>query len=65
VRTTAWLPYIRVASVADTMARAEAAGALRVAGPFDRGDATVAVLVDPVGAPVAIAEVTTPREDAP
>ncbi len=64
VRSTAWLPYIRVASVTATMAKAEAAGARRVAGPYTRGDATVAVLVDPVGAPVAIAEVTV-RDAAP
>jgi predicted enzyme related to lactoylglutathione lyase len=65
VRSTAWLPYIRVASVAETIAKAEAAGARRVAGPFARGDATVAVLVDPVGAPVAIAQLAARSEDAP
>jgi predicted enzyme related to lactoylglutathione lyase len=65
VRRTAWLPYVRVASVAEAMRRAEAAGALRVAGPFERGGATVAVIVDPVGAPLAIAEIATPPGGAP
>jgi predicted enzyme related to lactoylglutathione lyase len=64
VRSTAWLPYVRVASVSETMAKAEAAGARRVAGPYSRGDATVAVLVDPLGAPIAIAEVAWTTGDA-
>jgi predicted enzyme related to lactoylglutathione lyase len=65
VRNSAWLPYVRVADLPAAMERARAAGALAMAGPFTRGTATVAVMVDPLGAPIAMAELARPDGDAP
>ncbi len=53
---TAWLPYIRVASVADTVARAAAAGGKIAMQPAQMHGTTMAILVDPTGAPFAVAE---------
>ena len=53
---SAWVPYVRVASVAETVARARAAGGRIVIEPTAARGTTVALLVDPTGAPVAIAE---------
>jgi uncharacterized protein len=48
---TAWTTYIRVASVDDTVAKAEAAGGRVVAAPFDSLDGgRIAILADPEGA---------------
>jgi uncharacterized protein len=48
---TAWTTYIRVASVDDTLARAEAAGGKVVVPPFDSLDGgRIAILADPAGA---------------
>jgi hypothetical protein len=53
---TTWVPYLRVKSVADTVARASAAGARIVMQPTRMHGTAVAVIVDPTGAPVAVAE---------
>jgi hypothetical protein len=53
---TTWLPYVRVKNVADTASRAVAAGAKVVMAPAQMHGTQVAVLLDPTGAPFAIAE---------
>jgi predicted enzyme related to lactoylglutathione lyase len=53
---TTWVPYLRVKSVADTVASASAAGAKIVMQPTRMHGTTVAIIVDPTGAPVAVAE---------
>lgn len=53
---SAWVPYVRVASVAETVARARAAGGRIVIEPTAARGTTVALLVDPTGAPLAIAQ---------
>lgn len=55
-----WLPYIRVVSVADTVARAIAAGGRVIIAPLDEfGDGRVAILADPSGGAFAIQEART------
>jgi predicted enzyme related to lactoylglutathione lyase len=53
---TAWVPYIRVKSVAETVASASAAGARVVMQPRELHGTPVAILVDPTGAVFAVAE---------
>ena len=53
---TAWVPYIRVRSVADTVASASAAGARVLLQPTLAGNIPIAILVDPTGAPFGVAE---------
>jgi len=53
---TTWVPYLRVKSVADTVASATAAGAKIVMQPARMHGTTMAIIVDPTGAPVALAE---------
>jgi hypothetical protein len=53
---TAWIPYIRVHSVEETVARARAAGGMVVIEPRDAHGTRAAMLVDPTGAPFAVAE---------
>ena len=53
---TTWLPYLRVKNVADTVASASAAGARILMQPTRMHGTAVAVIVDPTGAPVALAE---------
>jgi predicted enzyme related to lactoylglutathione lyase len=60
VPNSAWLPYVRVADIDAAMERARAAGARAMAGPFDRPAGRVAVMLDPLGAPVAMAELALP-----
>jgi len=56
-RTTAvWLPYVRVADARATAERARAAGGKVAREPMSIGRATVAVIVDPTGAPVGVAQ---------
>lgn len=52
----AWIPYVRVADVAATLARARAEGARVIVEPRPHHRSRVAVLVDPLGAPFAIAD---------
>jgi predicted enzyme related to lactoylglutathione lyase len=51
----AWIPYVRVDDVAATVARARAAGGRVVVEPRAHYRSQVAVLVDPLGAPFAVA----------
>jgi predicted enzyme related to lactoylglutathione lyase len=53
---SAWIPYVRVADVAKTVAEARKAGGRIVIEPMKARGTTVALLVDPTGAPLAIAE---------
>jgi predicted enzyme related to lactoylglutathione lyase len=53
---SAWVPYVRVANVAETVARARTAGGRIVIEPMRARGTTVALLIDPTGAPLAIAE---------
>lgn len=53
---SAWIPYVRVTNVAETVAKARAAGGRIVIEPTGARGTTVALLVDPTGAPLAIAE---------
>lgn len=53
---TEWIPYVRVRSVAETVERAVAAGGRVVVAPTPHHRSHTAVLVDPLGAPFAIAE---------
>lgn len=51
-----WVPYVRVASVADTLSRAREAGGSVVRAPTQVHGTVVALLLDPTGAPFAVAE---------
>ena len=54
---SAWLPYVRVADLAQTIARVEAAGGTVLIGPDpDIRNGKIAVIVDPLGAAFGIAE---------
>ena len=59
-----WVPYIRVASVADAVARARDAGGKVVIEPMQAHGTNVALVLDPTGAPVAVAEWSRSREVA-
>jgi len=52
----AWVPYVRVADVAQTVARAREHGARVVVAPRRHHRGQVAVMVDPLGAPFAVAD---------
>lgn len=54
--TAVWLPYIRVADAKATTEMARAAGGRVLREPMSVGRAVVAVLADPTGAPVGIAQ---------
>jgi len=62
---SSWLPYVRVESVVDTVARAREAGGAVVMEPGPAHGTTVAILLDPTGAPFAVAEWNPPAGDAP
>lgn len=53
---TEWIPYVRVRNVLETVERALAAGARVVIAPTPHHKSRTAVLVDPLGAPFAVAE---------
>lgn len=57
-KVSAWLPYVRVADVAATADRARAAGGRVLWNPVTVGPAVVAIIADPTGAPVGIAQLT-------
>lgn len=52
----AWVPYVRVADVARTVALAREHGARVIVAPRRHHRGQVAVLVDPLGAPFAVAD---------
>jgi len=51
-----WIPYVRVKNVDDTVARARAAGGTVAIEPMQGHGTRVALLIDPTGAPFAVAE---------
>lgn len=51
-----WIPYVRVEDVAQTVSRARAAGGHVVATPDSYHGTRVALILDPMGAPFAVAE---------
>jgi hypothetical protein len=53
---SAWLPYVRVADAQAAAERARAAGGRVYREPVDLGRAIVAIVADPTGAPVGIAQ---------
>ncbi|HEX7374525.1 MAG TPA: VOC family protein [Steroidobacteraceae bacterium] len=53
---TAWILYVRVKDVAATVAKAQAAGGRVVIEPMQARGTRVALLIDPTGAPFAVAE---------
>jgi uncharacterized protein len=62
---TTWLPYIRVKNVADTVSKAGAAGGKVVMQPAQMHGTNVAVILDPMGAPFAVAEWPAVAREAP
>ena len=56
-----WIPYVRVSDVKATVARAEKNGALVIVAPRAHHRSQVAVLVDPLGAPFAVADWASSR----
>jgi predicted enzyme related to lactoylglutathione lyase len=52
----AWLPYLRVGDIGASVRRAQGAGARLLVAPRAHHRSQVAVLVDPQGAPLALAE---------
>lgn len=56
--SSVWLPYIRVASTDQSLAAARAAGGKVLYGPTAVGGITIAIIQDPTGAPVGIAQLS-------
>lgn len=54
--SSVWLPYLRVADAAATVSKARAAGGKVIREPVSLGPAIVAIIADPTGAPVGIAQ---------
>jgi hypothetical protein len=54
--SSVWLPYLRVADAAATVSKARAAGGKVIREPVSLGRAIVAIIADPTGAPVGIAQ---------
>ena len=54
--TAVWLPYVRVADAQDAVDRARAAGGKVLREPVSIGRAVVAIIADPTGAPVGVAQ---------
>lgn len=54
--SAAWLPYVRVSDAAAAVARAGAAGGKVLRAPVTLERAVVAIVADPTGAPVGIAQ---------
>jgi len=54
--TATWLPYVRVTDAAAAVEKARAAGGKVIRGPVDVGRAIVAIIADPTGAPVGVAQ---------
>ena len=54
--TSVWLPYLRVADAAAAVGKARAAGGRVIREPISLGKAIVAIIADPTGAPVGVAQ---------
>lgn len=59
--SSVWLPYIRVASADQSLAAARAAGGKVLYGPAAVGRTVIAIIQDPTGAPVGIAQLPAPE----
>jgi predicted enzyme related to lactoylglutathione lyase len=57
--TPVWLPYVRVADAKAATDRARAAGGKVLIEPVSLERATVAVIADPTGAPIGIAQLNS------
>ena len=57
--SSVWLPYLRVADAEKTLAATRAAGGKILYGPAPVGRTVVAIIADPTGAPVGIAQLPT------
>jgi predicted enzyme related to lactoylglutathione lyase len=53
-----WLAYVRVEDVDAALARAQALGGETLVAPQDIGPVRIAVLLDPVGAPIGLMQPT-------
>lgn len=58
--TSLWLPYVRVADARATVAKARAAGGRVLREPVAVGRVIAAIIADPTGAPVGIAQLPEP-----
>ncbi len=58
-----WLPYVRVADAAAAVERARAAGGTVLRAPVNLPQAIVAIIADPTGAPVGVAQLL--RQEVP
>jgi predicted enzyme related to lactoylglutathione lyase len=54
--SSVWLPYLRVADAAAAVSKARAAGGKVIREPVSLGRAIVAIIADPTGAPVGVAQ---------
>ena len=54
--SSVWLPYLRVTDAAAAVSKARAAGGKVIREPVSLGRAIVAIIADPTGAPVGIAQ---------
>jgi len=59
--TAVWLPYLRVADATATVGKARAAGGKVIRDPVNLGRAIVAIIADPTGAPVGVAQLLDPE----
>jgi predicted enzyme related to lactoylglutathione lyase len=59
--STAWLPYVRVADAKAAVEKARAAGGKVLREPVGMKRAIVAIIADPTGAPVGIAQLPDPE----
>ncbi len=61
--STIWLPYVRVADAAAAVEKARAAGGTVLRAPVNLPQAIVAIVADPTGAPVGVAQLL--RQEVP
>jgi predicted enzyme related to lactoylglutathione lyase len=54
--SSVWLPYVRVADATEAVSKARAAGGKIIREPISVGRAIVAIIADPTGAPVGVAQ---------
>lgn len=59
--STAWLPYVRVVDAKAAVEKARAAGGTVLREPVSMKRAILAIVADPTGAPVGIAQLSVPK----
>jgi predicted enzyme related to lactoylglutathione lyase len=59
--TAVWLPYLRVADATAAVDKARAAGGKVIRDPVNLGRVIVAIIADPTGAPVGVAQLLDPE----